>query len=144
MSQLPHFPTAFRKIGDKTYTVRALAAKPGRATLVRLIRVLGPTMAAAFASAPEGAKDAPASGVVDALKEFCARLTEDDLEYFYAVFAECTEVQGPSNPGPVPLTDRSLDAFAADYGSMLEWLAFCVDHNYSSFLGDLKATARRG
>lgn len=131
--------TETKAIGNHSFTVHQMPAGPGRKVLVRLIKILGPVQAAALQGA-QPTDQVDLAGLAGnrlgaAIGEFCERLTEDDLEYFFAQFAKYSEVDGKPINGEL--------TFRGDYGSMFQWLAFCVEVNFSSFFGALGATGLR-
>lgn len=132
-------------IGDKRYQLTALPAERGRKTMVRIFKVVGPSVAALFRGRGQvDVKEVSAvsgDAIANAIEELTSKLGEDDLEYLVSTFAKSTEVQGEN--GWVPLDKSPYGMFARDYGSMLQWLLACIDWNYSSFLAVLKATAPR-
>ena len=127
------------QINDKRYQITALAAKPGRAMLVRLTKAIGPGLARTLKAIGGGnILQADAGVLADGLEELCKTLTEDDFEHICSVFLKQTLVWG--GQGFVSIPD--YDAFAADYGSLFRLLAAHIEHNYASFLGGLTAIAR--
>lgn len=132
-----NLPTTECEIGGKRYLLTALSAKPGRAMLVRLTKVVGPGLASALKAASGGnLLQADVSVLGDGVAELCKSLSEDDFEHVCTVFLKQTQVWG--GQGFVNIPD--YDAFAADYGSLFKLLAAHVEHNYGSFLGVLRST----
>ncbi len=117
--------TKSKAIGDNTYKVTQLGAGKGRKVLVRLLKVCGP----AFALAASG-------DTTEALGKLAADLDEETADYLCETFAARTEVE-LSNGKSVDLASIMELHFAGNYGEMLEWLGFCVQLNYASFLGAL-------
>lgn len=132
-------PSAEVEINGKKYRLTALAAKPGRAMLVRLTKAVGPGLAKTLKAIGAGSvMQADASVLADGIGELCRTLTEDDFEHVCNVFLEQTQVWA----GEGYVNVRTYDAFAADYGSLFKLLAAHIEHNYASFLGGLTAIAR--
>jgi hypothetical protein len=132
-------PQTERAINGKRYLLTALAAKPGRAMLVRLTKVVGPGLAKALKAAGSGNILQADVGILgDGLAELCKSLSEDDFEHVCTTFLAKTQVH--TGQGFVNIPD--FDAFAADYGSLFQLLAAHIEHNYASFLGALRTTVR--
>lgn len=134
-----NLPQTEREINGKRYLLTALAAKPGRAMLVRLTKVVGPGLAKALKAAGSGnLLQADVSVLGDGVAELCKTLSEDDFEHVCTTFLKQTQVQ--ASGGYVNIPD--FDAFAADYGSLFKLLAAHIEHNYASFLEGLRTTVR--
>jgi hypothetical protein len=130
-------------IGSTRYQLTALPAAVGRKTLVRLLKIVGPSVAALFRGRGqvEAKEAATVSGdaIANAIQELSERMTEDDLEYLVGTFTRSTEVMAEN--GFIPLEKAgTFGLFARDYGSMLQWILASIDWNYSSFLAVLKST----
>jgi hypothetical protein len=133
-------PQTEREINGKRYLLTALAAKPGRAMLVRLTKVVGPGLAKALKAAGGGRLlEADVSVLGDGVAELCKTLSEDDFEHVCSTFLKQTMVMGGGG-GFVVIQD--YDAFAADYGTLFKLLAAHIEHNYASFLAGLRITGR--
>jgi hypothetical protein len=142
-----------RVIGNHTYKVRQLGASEGRKMLVRLVKVLGPVLAALLRAtkgqklppakveetpeptAPE-ATEAPAEAP---LEVFCSRLSEVDLDYLVSTLGPCTEVILPDGRVQALTLDVQEMHFAGSYGEMFKWLGFALEVNYSDFFGKSSA-----
>lgn len=131
-----------RKIGGKQYRIRQLAAEPGRRMLVRLMKLLGPSAAAALRNLQEGGsvslQSLSTTGLADAIVELCSKITEDEFEDITKRFLQNTEVMNPATGGYMEI--EPFNAFAGDYGSLFKLLSFHLEFNYSSFLGGLGIT----
>lgn len=67
------------------------------------------------------------------------RITPDEMEFFCETFAPLTQV---TTNGKTPiLKDVFDDHFAANYDEMINWLGFCLQVNFESFLGGQKGIA---
>ncbi len=110
--------TKSRVIDGVTYEVTQLGAKVGRLVLNRLAKVIG---AAADSDTP--------------VADFTRALTDEDLTYLCDTFAAMTTCEIPEAPGAKPGLAGVFDMhFAARYDAMLQWLWFCVEVNFASFL----------
>lgn len=122
--------TESRAIGASTYEVTQMGALQGRKVLTRLLKIVGPAYAMVSTK-----------GVEAALSEVVTNLSEDDTEYFCAAFEPLTTVTvGDKKPRLSGIADIH---FAGDYMSLIEWLVFCFEVNFSSFFRDLKSAVGR-
>lgn len=104
-----------KEIGGARFEVTQLGATQGNKVLIRLINVMGPLVTAG---------KEPGKGLGAAMRY----LQEDDLDYFCKAFAPVTFVDGRE-------LSREFDLyFAGKYDELFEWLVFCVQLNYGSFL----------
>lgn len=116
-----------RKIGNHGYEVTQLGAIEGRRVFARLAQIVGGTVAAI----------AGAGGKVDPVKAFSSfteNLTPENMDFFCDTFAKFTQVHMPDGK-VLLLKDVFDDHFADNYGELVEWLTFCLEANYASFLG---------
>ena len=130
---------ANRTINGKRYDIVALAAEPGRRMLIKLFKLIGPTLSQALRGKSSLKElrivDLSGDDLANMVMELSERVSEDDFNTIVETFLGSTQIDGkPVEP---------YLAFAADYGSLFKWLGFCVEHNYSSFLGDLGITNPR-
>lgn len=119
-----------KKIGDNTYRVRPMGAREGRRVLARLAQVLGGGLAGIVSAANGGGKDAVFQGLESIAKNF----TEEQIDYFCETFTPFTSVRKPDGKEP-QLKDCFDDLFACNYWEMSQWLMFCLEVNFGSFLG---------
>jgi len=106
-----------KTIKDCTYEVTQLGAIKVRSLLTRLARILG-------------------SGGGDMAKSL-GLITEEDMTYVCDAFAELTVVHQPD--GKAPYLKNCFDLhFAGKYDEMIQWLMFCLEINFGSFL-DVKS-----
>lgn len=138
-----------RLIGEHMYRVTQLGAKPGRAMLVRLVKLLGPGIGSFVGGigrvGPPPSKpnelqleameeSGLALGFADGIHELCARLNEKDFGELVDQFARHTVVVVSDELQP-QLTEIFDQHFAGRYDLMLKWLAFCLEINFGSFFG---------
>jgi hypothetical protein len=137
--------TAERDIGGKRYQITELAAVHGRAMLVRLMRLLGPSMAAMLRSLDLskglGLANVTGDNLADAVTDLCAKLDAHEFEEICTIFLERSEVYNSETGGYAKL--QKAFAFSGDYGSLFKLLAFHVEHNFASFFEGLGITAPR-
>jgi hypothetical protein len=122
-------------IGGHRYEVTLLGAKQGRAMLVRLMRSLGPATAGFIEGTLHAKGDITvslASGASDAIRELSQRITEADFAAISDELARFTVVHLDAEHAP------KLDAifeehFVGRYDVMLQWFAFGLEANFSSF-----------
>ena len=63
-------------------------------------------------------------------------LSDDDVDYFAKTFGSSSRYQNGDKM--TPLIDANREAhFSGKYMAFYEWLAFCIEVNFSSFFGDL-------
>lgn len=137
-------PTASRTIGSRTFTVTALPTTHGRRLFFRLVKICGPSVTK-FLSSMDGITDVrqvDAKVLAVAAEELIRNLDEPAFNDFYETFAQHTQVSTDQG-GQVPLDRVSATVFAADYGTMIKWLTFCLEHNFASFFTGLVATGSR-
>lgn len=127
-----------KRIGDIDYQVTQLPAPAGRRLLVRLYKVLGPALAAALKSLPESSGgislgELQTSAIGDAMFELAQSITEDELDHVCNVFASQTLFSRESGKW-LPLKDFEDSHWSGNYLQMFQWIGFCLEANYSSFL----------
>lgn len=115
-----------RKIGNNDYEVTQLGAIEGRKVFARLAQLMGGMVGTLAA----GGKPNP----VEAFKSFAEAMTPEVMDYFCDTFTKVTVVHRPDGKAPF-LKDCFDDHFADNYGEMVEWLTFCLEVNFASFLG---------
>jgi hypothetical protein len=138
-------PTAHRQIGARTFFISALPTVPGRRLFFKLMKICGPACVSFLRSldGTEKVEELDVAVLADAAEELIRNLSEADFEDFYTTFEGSTQVSTPEG-GQVPLSTLKARAFSADYGSMVKWMSFSLEFNFSSFLADLGLTAPRG
>lgn len=125
-----------KRIGATTYRVTQLPTKPGRAMLVRYIRLAGPGAGAfvgGLSSSKAGTFDGSVgSGLAEAIHDFCTRINDAELDAICDEFARYTIVV-KSRDVELRLSDVFDDHFAGRYDELLAWLRFCSEVNFASF-----------
>jgi hypothetical protein len=138
--------TREKRIGDHTYRVTQFGAKQGRALLVRIVKLAGPTFGAMLSSLAQGKHKeldaALGAGLGQGLYELAERLTESEVGGVMDDFAKQTVlVIGDREPR---LSDAFDAHFAGKYDEMLLWAAFCLEVNFASFFGGSNGAALWG
>lgn len=132
--------TRTKKIGEYEYQVRQLTAPIGRKLLVRLFKVLGPSISAGLSSLPddEGKElslgDLKANALGDAVAILAETITEGELEHVVETLSEATQYSGEPDRW-LPLKRDAEFHWAGRFLQMFQWIAFCLEVNYSDFLG---------
>lgn len=121
-----------KTIGGSTYRVTPLVATQGRAVFVRLAKMLG------SAAAGGGEK----GNLYESLARVLENLNETDLAFISDAFARQTQLQ--MERGWVQLSDAFDLHFAQRYLEMFQWLAFCLEVNYSGFFRGIGADVGEG
>lgn len=115
-----------KTIGSNGYEVTQLGAIEGRRVFARLAQIMGGMVGALAA----GGKPNP----VEAFKSFAEAMEPEVMDFFCDTFAKFTQVHRPDGK-VLFLKDVFDDHFADNYGEMVEWLTFCLEVNFASFLG---------
>jgi hypothetical protein len=71
--------------------------------------------------------------LVAGFTSFANAMTPEIMDYFCETFEKCTQVH--KGDKVFFLKDIFDDHFCDNYGEMVEWLAFCLEVNFASFLG---------
>lgn len=121
-----------RRIGRYEYKVTQLQAIKGRRLLVKLLKALGPAAEALSVSSQDNA------GAL--IGKLTAGLDEALVDELCDTFAARSEFQ-LENGKWMDLAGQFDLHFAGQYGEMAKWLAFAVEVNYGSFLGELMKNA---
>lgn len=137
--------TRERQIGGTLYRVTQLPARPGRALLVRYLKLIGPGAGSLVGGVGRSGAStfdlALGVGIGDAIHDFCERLNDAELGTICDEFARYTVIV-QSRDVQIRLSDVFDDHFAAKYDEMLKWLRFCSEVNFASFFA--VAAAGRG
>lgn len=126
-----------RRAEDKTikgnkYRVMQLPGREGSKVAARLVQLLG----AGIAGMAKGVTDNDMKAAAfTGLSTLLTSLKEEQVDYFCNVFMPLTQVTLPDGKTPL-LKDIFDDHFAGNYFEMFEWLKFCIEVNFGSFLSD--------
>lgn len=124
-----------KTIGAYKYRVTPMGVGKGKALLVRLIRLMGPSIAEAVraVAADGGSVSKMSIGVLaPSIGDVCERLNDDDLAFAVGTLAEETELsEGGGFAKLAPLVEYH---FRGAYDELFQWLAFALEVNYGSFL----------
>ena len=130
-----------KTIDGDTYTIHQLGAGEGRKMLVRLTKVLGPSLGRL--AEVQGEKDPNLSeAIATAIYELSSHLTEADLDWACEVFGKRTELE--LEGGKIQVLDLELQElhFAGRFGSMLKWLGACLEVNFRDFFAMSASAAK--
>lgn len=120
-----------KDIGKHTYKVEQFGAKAGGRMLVRLAKMLG----GAVGGAIEAGDEVDVAAIGKTLTGFAENIAESDYDYLCDAFSAKTRVTGGVYGSKEPLLkDFFDDHFAGNYVELGEWLYFCLEANYGSFL----------
>lgn len=131
-----------RDIGDRRFQVTQMPAGRGRKLLVRLSKVIGPTLAAGLQEMPEGDEEAtvgdlPVRALSGAIFELCEKLTEADLDYVCSQLAGDTKWSEDGESWTSLSSKGQFDlVFAGRYLDMLKWIGFGLEVNFADFFGE--------
>lgn len=132
-----------RTIGDNTYRVTQLVSKDARPTLIRLFKLLGPSIGQMVEDAMAGRSINPDIGVGVAISQLADRISEDDLERLIDTLVQNKTLARKTENG-WPLLDKAgFDVhFTGRIGEMFKVLAFALEVNFQDFLGGLRSAAQ--
>lgn len=125
--------TRTKTIAEVEYEVRQLDALKGRKVFIRLAKMLAPLLNA------KGDGDMFAR-----LGAALASVDEADFEYLCETFAPTTSMLTVDEQGRTRRPELSkvfAIHFAGQYDAMLEWLYFCLEVNFGSFIERLRSRA---
>ncbi len=114
--------TKTQNIGAFQYSVTQLGATASRKVFVRLAKLFG----------------AGATGK-DPIAAILAALNDEDIDFLCDQFSKMTNVKLDEKHSPL-LASIFEEHFAGNIWDMLQWLGFCLEVNYGSFLGELGIT----
>ncbi len=119
-----------KEIGENIYTVLPLPGRKGLTTFTELIKMAGP----AFGT-PGNEKD---KRVTAAIGQILESLDAEQILGFATLFGGYTTVTR-ADESEISLSENKLfdSHFAGNYLEMFEWFGFCLEVNYSSFLGGM-------
>jgi len=128
-------------INGNGYEVRQLPYKLGHRLLLRLYKVLGPTVARGIASAPNLGNLADfqverlAPMLAGAIETLAGVLSEEDFDFVVDTLAEYTLLSKGDDKW-VPLKQEMEFHFAGNYPELFKWLGFALKVNFSGFFGE--------
>jgi hypothetical protein len=133
-----------RTIGGTTYKVTQLGASTGLQLLVRLTKVLGPSIGELTKTGGANILDAKGDAVAGAIAKLAEHLTYEDLAHTCDVLGEFTEILNGAKAMKLTREARELH-FAGNYGELMRWIVFALEVNFGSFFGasGLGAVLRR-
>lgn len=129
-------------INGNSYEVTQLPYKLGHKLLLRLYKVLGPTLAKGLAQVPSLEKGmanldvkelAPAFGA--AVQGLADVLTEEDFDFMVDTLAEYTKISKGDDKW-LPLKQGMEFHFAGNYAELFKWIGFALRVNYGGFFGE--------
>lgn len=129
-------------INGTEYEITQLPYSVGRKLLLRLYKVMGPTLAATAAKAPDlgdvkSLGDISVERLLPALTGGAAaladNLSEKDFEYMVDTLAGYTKVSNGEG-GFLPLKQEMEFLFAGNYMEQFQWLGMALKVNYLGFM----------
>jgi len=131
--------TKTKRIGDFDYRVRQLSDPQGTKLLVRLTKIVVPTVAAGLKGLPDETEgmtlaDLSTAAIGDALLMLSDKITEDDMAFLCDTLAADTEFSAAGGEAWVPLTGDKHH-WSGRYLQKFQWIAFALEVNYADFLG---------
>lgn len=118
--------TKTKRIGNHNYSVTQLGAIEGRRVLAKLMQLFGGMVG--------GIAGGGKPDMVAGFAALAGAITPEQVDFFCETFTPWTQVE--TSPGKVRmLRDVFDDHFVANYGELVEWLGFCLEVNFASFLG---------
>lgn len=128
--------TEERRLGTTNYKVTQLGASAGMQLLVRLTKVLGPSVGELTKTGgAANILDARGDAVAGAIAELAKNLTYEDLAHTCDVLGEFTEVGLEGGKWIRLNRDNRELHFAGNYGELMRWLVFALEVNFGSFFG---------
>jgi len=122
-----------RIIDSVLYEVTPLPFAIGNKALLRFVRLATPVISKFISSKPNGSTQQLA--IASAISEL-QNISDDDIDYFAKVFGTASKYQNGDKM--VPLVDNNREAhFSMRYMAFYEWLAFCIEVNFTLFFGEL-------
>jgi hypothetical protein len=119
-----------REIDGVTYIVNPLPFGVGKKALLRFTRVAGGALGGLEAGGDK------AKMMLSLVAAISTALSDEDVDYFAKIFGDASwYVDGQKN---VPLLTVNHERhFELRYTAFFEWLAFCVEVNFSPFFSGL-------
>lgn len=118
-----------KTIEGHSYRLHQLGAKDGRHMLVRLTKVLGPSLG----RLADADRSRLSESIAQAIYELSVHMTEEDLDWVCETFGKRTELE--LEGGALKVLDLELQElhFAGRYGAMVKWLGACLEVNFQDF-----------
>lgn len=149
--------TESRLLGNHRYSVTTCPASEGRRILVKLLKLLGPTLAPILSGVdtkglraratigtgetgePVGwsVLDMEGKTLAEALQEFSSRLSSELVEDLAATFGACSEVHLGGERALQLTLETQEEHFSGNYSEFTKWIAFALEVNFKDFLGVL-------
>lgn len=124
-----------KTIDGVTFEVTPLGFRKGRQAFTRLAKALGPALGAAE-SVTELAQG---QGVNKVLERLVGEVSDDDLDWFSETFAETTRFSRDGERWPTMRSAEQDALFGGNLTLFFRWLMFCMEVNFSDFLGLLRS-----
>ena len=136
-----------KTIAGSLFTVTPLDFHQGKEGLMKLIAVIAPAVGAALAGGKGGVmavigEPRLAALLGDALATLPSKLDNATLEWFEEAFGARSTAEVGSLAVTLKLDNKAMRASAFEalgYMAFFEWLAFCLEVNYSGFFGAASA-----
>jgi hypothetical protein len=132
--------TETRVIGGRNYRVTQLTALKARALFVRLVKMVGPMVAALLGSGnARGFLEMEGKELGPMIVNFCERISDEELDFFCSVLGEQSQIVNERGEGAI-MTRNIIDVeFAGRLMDLFKWLAFALEVNFTDFLSAAKA-----
>jgi hypothetical protein len=133
-----------KQIGSFNYRVKQLPDPMGTRLLMRLIRVLTPSLGAGLKGLPEGGEgisvaELTTKALGDAIIALGDSLSEDDFLFICDTLSTDAEFSDGNTWFPMT-SDKSH--WSGRYLQKFQWLVFALEVNYADFLGGTESLAR--
>jgi len=129
-----------------TYEVTQLGAVEGRRMLVRISKIVLPTLGALIKDADFGRLSDLNIADIDidsAAKALVEAVDADSVDKIIESMSGITEIWGPGfGAAGAPMAHHFDDHFAGRYAAMLRWLAFALKVNFSDFFDGKGSVAK--
>lgn len=134
-------------INGRTYEITQLPYTKGKSVLLRLLKILGPSVGAALERFPALKEKELASLQVGeiagalsaALERLTADLSEEDFDFVADALAEYTHLLQDGKK--LKLKNEREFLFAGNYLEMFQWLTAAIRHNFLGFFDGRDAIA---
>lgn len=137
--------TQTREIDGVLFRVTPMSLTAARRGLVKLAKVVGPSLAQAMNEAPslDALKaDMAGANLVDAVSSFMDKISDQDLEWFEDQIGKHSAASMDGGDTWPALVKANRDQiFQGRLLLYFRWLAFGLEANYSDFFGWLRSAA---